>query len=275
MKRNAVIRIVIYSLVILILLGLLTTGIGMGTYAVRLSLDSGTYEQGNASVPANNVSNLEIEWASSNITIETADTDTITFQESYTTDAEPMVYQLKGNTLTIKYEQPKVLIGFTSSTRKDLTIMVPQNWVCNELSVDTASADLSVSSLIIGEVDMDCASGSCDLTNCTVDELNLDCASGEIYFDGSLKYLDCDAASANVTAVLQNVPHSVDFDTASGDLDLTLPAGSGFTVSMDSLSGKFSSDFETIHQDDRYVSGNGTCQVDVDSASGDVTIRKG
>lgn len=275
MKRNAVIRIVIYSLVIVILLGLLAAGMGARMYVFSLDLDTGKYEQGSTSIPAQQLRNIEIEWASGNITIETADTDTITFQETGGTNAEPMVYRQNGDKLTIKYQQPKVIVGFTSSARKDLVITVPQDWVCSELSVDAASADLTVSSLTIGKVELNCASGSCDLTDCTVDELNLDCASGEIYFSGSLNSLDCDAASANVTALLRNVPNSIDFDGASGDLDMTLPANSGFSVTMDSLSGNFSSDFETYRKGGRYVCGTGACEIEVDGVSGDVIIRKG
>ena len=86
--------------------------------------------------------------------------------------------------------------------------------------------------------------------------------------------MDCDAASADILLELSNVPGRLDMDTASGDLDVVLPADAGFTVTLDSLSGDFESDFDTTMRGGSYVAGNGRCRIDVDAMSGDVTIRK-
>lgn len=64
-------------------------------------------------------------------------------------------------------------------------------------------------------------------------------------------------------------------DTASGSLTLVLPEDCGFTVSLDSLSGRFSSDFATTTQNGRHIYGDGSCKINVSSMSGGVTIRKG
>jgi len=157
---------------------------------------------------------------------------------------------------------------------KNLTIQVPRNWSCNSLEIDAASASLEVNDLTIREMEFDGASGTCIFNNCTVETLDLDTASGDVLFKGSLTQMECDAASANIILELTSIPKSLDLDTASGNLDLTLPEDAGFTVTMDTVSGEFTSDFTTTQRNGSYVAGNGRCRIDVDAMSGCVMIHK-
>ena len=108
-----------------------------------------------------------------------------------------------------------------------------------------------------------------------MEKLDLDTASGDVRFSGSLQQLDCDAASANIVLELTNVPGSIDLDTASGDLDVTLPGYAGFQVTLESLSGRFESDFDAVRRNGTYIWGDGKCRIDVAAMSGDVIVRKG
>lgn len=273
MKRNPIARIIIFSLLLLILVPTLIFGIAAGQYAVRVDYDS--YAMGSGELPASQMREIEIEWASGSITVETADTDTITFHEVGDSNSEPMVYRVEGSKLTISHAEPKVYFGFNFSSDKDLYITLPRDWNCEELSINAASTELTVNDLTAGEIDFDSASGNGEFNRCNVSELNVDCASGTLFFTGSLSTLDCDTASGDVTAILQNVPRSISFDGASADLDLTLPENAGFSLLLDSISGKFTSEFPTIHENGRYICGDGECKIEVDGASGNVTIRKG
>ena len=145
----------------------------------------------------------------------------------------------------------------------------------SELEIDAASADVDIRDMTIQEFDFDGASGRCTLTDCAVGEMSLDTASGDVTFSGTLDTLDCDGASAKLQLELRNTPRSIDMDTASGSLTLVLPEDCGFTVSLDALSGRFSSDFATTTQNGRHIYGDGSCKIDVSSMSGGVTIRKG
>ena len=158
---------------------------------------------------------------------------------------------------------------------KDLIIQVPLDWQCDSLEVTAAAASLEVKDLTIREMEFDGASGSCVFDSCTVETLDLDTASGNVHFTGSLQQLDCDAASANILLELVNVPESIDLDTASGDLDVTLPGYAGFQVTLETLSGRFESDFDAVSRNGSYVWGDGKCRIDVDAMSGDVIVRKG
>ena len=302
MKTNAIIRIVIFSLVILVLSSILVGGIALrdrgfdwvyrlhqGSEEVSpISADSAEHHENeenhdyasSAQRTSGKIDELSIDWASGSITIRPGDTDEILYEETGDFDsANAMVAKVSGSKLTIQYcKDGSFLKGgfsFGGSLHKDLTITVPRDWVCRELEIDVASADLDIRELTIHEFDFDGASGRCTLTNCAVGEMSLDTASGDVTFSGTLDTLDCDSASAKLQLELRNTPRSIDMDTASGSLTLVLPEDCGFTVSLDALSGRFSSDFATTTQNGRHIYGDGSCKINVSSMSGGVTIRKG
>lgn len=291
MKTNAIIRIVIWSIVIVLFVGILVFFLGgypvFGTIlnnstVIPISEDtageSALIANTVHTVTANAITDIEIEWAAGSIILQPGDVEAITFSETAVSDnADALVWEQKGSKLKIQYFKDSVVnfnIGIGNTLTKDLLITVPQDWVCNSLEIDAASAVLTVTGLTIREVEIDTASGPCDFINCNITSLDLDTASGDIYFTGCLDELDCDAASASFTGVLDNVPSRMDMDSMSGNLDITLPEGAGFTVTMDALSSDFSSDFATTTQNGRHVHGDGSCRINVDAMSGDVIIRK-
>lgn len=230
------------------------------------------------SFAASEISEIEIEWASGNIRILPGTDDRITVAEDGVSDTKyAMVLKQKGSKLTIAFceEDMSSYLGLNSlkSLDKDLTITVPIDYVCESLEIDCASASVEIQNLTLGEVDFDGANGTCEFRNCTVQELNIDTASGDVRFSGTLDILDCDAASASVYAVLDNIPKRVAMDSMSGDLDLTLPENAGFTVTLDAMNSKFDSDFTTTLKNGSYVCGDGACRITMDAMSGDVIIR--
>lgn len=276
MKANAIVRIVIYTLVILLLAGLLAAGLYFGRFAFHSVSSSGSYITGSGSADASEIRNLKIDWAAGSIQIIPSDTDQITFSEEGSAGKdERMVYEINGSTLTIRYMESGFHFGFFSNPVKNLTVCVPADWQCSRLEVNAASARLNVENLAADEMKISTASGECDFQSCIVGDLNISTASGSIRYTGALDTLDCDAASASVTAVFDNVPKSIDMDSASGALDITLPSDSSFRVTMDTMSGRFHSEFPTETTGKEYACGTGGCRIDVDSMSGDVTIRKG
>lgn len=289
MKTNAIIRIILYSLAILVLLGILLAGLGVGMYIVDFD-NSVTDTRHNASIgekgtithfDADEIRELEIEWVAGTITITPAgNTDQIHISESSVSDTKyQMVCKQSGDKITVEFSEEN-FSGFGKSINenitKDLEILVPADWICKELDIDAASASLLVSDMVITKVDFDGASGICRFENCLVEEIDLDTASGDIIFSGTLDTLDVDAMSANCRVEVSNIPSRIDVDSMSGDLDLTLPEFCGFTVSLDTMSGGFSTDFKVSTAIDKkaIVHGDGACRIQVNAMSGDVAIHK-
>lgn len=289
MKTNAIVRIVLLSVAIVVLLGILLAGIGVRIYSVNFA-GSGQFSGDldlevmqvdmSGAVSAEAVRSISVEWASGFVTLVPGDVEEITFSETDVEDErDKMAWKLDGSTLKIQYCRDRFSFpsfGINLSTpSKDLAITVPRDWICDTLEIDCASASVNIHEMTIREVDFDGASGKCSFYDCAVEELDLNIASGDVAFTGTLDTLDCDAASASCDITVANIPRKIDIDTASGDLDLTLPEGCGFTCTLDSMSDGFSSDFETTSSNGRHVHGDGSCKITVSAMSGDVTIRKG
>jgi len=294
MRRNAIIRIVLYSLAILVLLSILGAGLGIHLFVFRSfrehspeethipeKIDPVSVSGGESfTTDSANIQGIEIDWVSGSITIEVlSGADSITVSESEVADPDmKMICRIKGDTLQIDYCREAIRtpnFGFTANSSKDLVIQVPDEWLCASLEIETASADVTLRDLTIRELDLDGASGRCNVENCTVTTMDVDVASGDVTFCGSLENLDFDGASSDCHLILTNCPRSLELDGMSGNLELTLPSDCGFTAELEGLSSQFSSDFQTSKQNGKYVFGDGSCRISVEAMSGSVHIYKG
>lgn len=295
MKVNAIVRIVLFSIIIVLLTGILvfakplvaffkSMGEDFGGPKANLSVVDPFASQDGKSIAAvytGIVDELRIEWAAGSITIlPITDADTIRFWDDYTGDEEYMLhFDIEGDKLVLQFCDedwviPSFGIGLENVPNKNLTVQIPASWLCEKLEIESASAKIELHDLNLNNVELDVASGAIGFENCNVMHLDVDTASGDLIYSGTLMTLDCDSASATVVANLQNVPQSMDLDTASGNLDITLPEDAGFSVKLDAINGKFQSDFDFEKHNNRYVCGNGGCTIDVSAMSGNVHIRK-
>lgn len=287
MKTNAIIRIVLFSLGILILTGILITALGIRFFTVDTSLIT-TEEyplpvvsdgySSSGSVHADAIRNLDVEWVSGTITISPQeDIYEIIAMENNGNEKYQMVYAVTGDTLKIQFCEDSIKfpsIGVNSTISKDLHIAVPADWNCNELSIDAAASNVTVNTLTINEVDFDGASGLMSFLDCDVRDLDIDTASGDVEFNGTLKNLDFDAVSASFIGTIHNCPDQMEMDSLSGKLTLYLPSDCGFTVTSESLTGKIHSDFEISSHHKGIIHGDGRCKIDISGLSGDVSIKK-
>lgn len=278
---NAVVRIVIFSVLILVLIvSLLGACLGITVS----SFIEGEYEQINGSVassgsvPAQEVNDIEIQWVSGSITVQPGDVQNIQFSEnSGLSSDDQMVWSHSGDRLIIQFCKPQfniTMFGNISTPAKDLVITVPRDWFCDELEIDSVSAQINVSHLSAREADLVNVSGLCKLQDCSITDFNAETISGNVVFNGQTTTMEINSVSADCTAKLESIPSNVDLESVSGDLTLTLPTECGFTMELDSVSGELISEFATTVKSDRYISGDGSCEITADTVSGDVRIQK-
>ena len=253
MRTNAIIRIVIYSLVILALVSLLLSGLGIGMFA----FDSGTVlTTGTGSVDAAGIRSLEIEWVSGSVTVRTGDTDSITFSESGNfKDSQAMVFEDQNGTLRLSYAKSVFGFRFGSLPSKDLVITVPEDWDCRTMEFDGAALEISIEGI-------------------SVRELDLDGAAAQVYINGAVEMLNCDGAACEITWNCTERPREIDLDGADCRLELTLPKDCGFLVRMDGLSCDFDSDLDYTGDKGEYGYGDHYCRVDADGISCKVVIHQ-
>ena len=296
MKANAIVRIVLFSIAIFLLLGILGAafliqynvfdlfGSNSLTLTTQETLNSGeirTQAGSNLMLPVDDIENLDIEWAAGSILIQAMDGQNgISISESVDPNSRHnMICKQSGSTLKIEFSETTrnfswIGINGFNANAKDLLIVVPMDWNCRKLSIDTASSDVILTNLTVDTVDFDGASGRLTFENCTAQNLDIDTASGEVSFNGSLDTLDFDATSASFSGILHNCPQQLEVDSLSGRLELFLPEECGFILLNESLSGRLNSDFEITTQGNAMVHGDGSCRIDVSGLSGDVHINK-
>lgn len=256
MKTNAIARIVIFSLLITILVGVLLVSLGIDQFGFTpLPSTENVIKGEEISLKAADVNRLELEWAAGTITILAADTDQISFYETGEFSGKyTMTYSLDGGVLSIDYANGSVSIGFGSIPSKDLTIIVPQDWLCKGLELDGAALEVDINGL-------------------NVIDFDIDGAANKIQFIGSFQELECDGAACELTLNCQERPNSINLDGASIELDLILPAECGFLVQMSGLSCIFRSDLDYISGNGDYMYGDRNCKVYADGISCAVTIN--
>ncbi len=283
MKSNAVTRIILFSLVILVLGGVLIGTIFSDQFEKTdifrnngFTEISGGNVSSSGTIPAAQVTKLKIQWVAGSITIQPGDTDEITFSETANGE-KPMVWKCDADELVIQFSenQWKLFGGIGRNRgRKDLVVTVPRQWVANEVKIEAVSADVKIADLSIGELNLDTVSGTTDVRGCTIDDVSLESVSGNIQYAGSLNRLEVDAVSANCAVSLSNLPQEISMEGVSGNMELTLPESCGFTLNMDKIKSNLTTDFAVIKNGKNYTFGDGSCKIEVNGVSGEVAIHK-
>lgn len=166
------------------------------------------------------------------------------------------------------------------------------------LKINTASGSVSGSVTVKRSADVETASGSVrlDLQAEEAENVHIKTASGAVDTNvfGKTEEFSAETSSGKINAVLAEKVErlkaesasgkisldlcgvsSADVETASGDITLVLPADAAFTADVDTASGRFSCEFAvTMEKKDRYVCGAGTAKLELETASGDIAIKK-
>lgn len=243
---------------------------------------------------ADSIRALDISWSSGNVCVTAYDGNEIILRETVQAkESDRLRYQVENGTLLIR-ERNGSLLNVSS---KSLEVLLPAE-VAKDLSsleidaasatttldsltvikteINTASGDVTATDCVLCNVNYDGASSICRMEDCTIMDFEMDTASGDAILSGSISKISFDSASGNLTAVTDIAPLEIEIDTASGDVDLTIPADSQFTLEYEKLSGNTNiSDFVGSFSDGKFVCGNGIAEYEIDTASGDLTLRAG
>ena len=280
MKKVALIRIILYSVVLailLVLLGFLLFGNRQGSWGLNQgnrTLLSGGEKATAKQFSSADIDEIVVKWINGNIDISTGIGENIEFSSTESSDY-PTVYKLENRRLTIAF-CPRMPFRITvHQEKKDLTLRLPQDWEAKKLTIESVSADIQVSGLRSGELDLDNVSGNCTLEDCVIREVEIETVSGDLTLSGSFETVKTDGVSAKCVLTATSCPDSIRMDTVSGNLELYFPEEYGFQVDLDGLNKSFQSDLSTTTEDGRYIHpGNETCLISVNTVSGSLTIHK-
>ena len=239
----------------------------------------GSYTGGEIRVPAESITALSIDWVAGDVKIMVTDREEIVVTE-HADRGIPEEYALcveTDNTLRIRYSND---VWGIDMPEKDLTVLLPRTVAENLTAVDLSgvSADFAVGKLTVRDAfSFDTTSGKLEMQsmNAPQAKATVSSVSGNVELDGSFREVKAGSTSGEIDLMLRNAPAAVEVSTVSGEVDVELPAGTGFTLDYSTVSGELECDFPlTKSVDGKYVCGDGACRMEIGTTSGSLSVER-
>ena len=239
----------------------------------------GSYTGGEIRVPAESITALSIDWVAGDVKIMVTDGEEIVVTE-HADRGIPEEYALcveTDNTLRIRYSND---VWGIDMPEKDLTVLLPRTVAENLTAVDLSgvSADFAVGKLTVRDAfSFDTTSGKLEMQsmNAPQAKATVSSVSGKVELDGSFREVKAGSTSGEIDLMLRNAPAAVEVSTVSGEVDVELPAGTGFTLDYSTVSGELECDFPlTKSVDGKYVCGDGACRMEIGTTSGSLSVER-
>ncbi len=239
----------------------------------------GSYTGGEIRVPAEDITALDIDWVAGDVKIMVTDGEEIVVTE-HADRGIPAEYALlleADNTLRIRYSND---VWGIDMPEKDLTVLLPRTVAENLTAVDLSgvSANFAVGKLTVRDAfSFDTTSGKLEMQSMNAPQAKADVSSvsGKVELDGSFREVKAGSTSGEIDLMLRNAPAAVEVSTVSGEVDVELPAGTGFTLDYSTVSGELEYDFPlTKSKDGKFVCGDGACRIEVGTTSGSLSVER-
>lgn len=287
MKRNAIARIVIWSLVAVLLTSLLVVGISsspssffsgdwsLGGIGVTYK-NSALYNVGGGTV-TDEFQSIKVNWTNGKINIEAYDGEDTVISETEVAEKENKLrWRVEDGVLKIQQMAAGMRFGLKQTPKKTLTVKIPSNVAegLKAVTSDSVSAEVTITGISASDkIEIDTVSGGANLKNIKTEKLDIDTVSGNIKAAGEFTELESDSVSGDVTVSSATPLKKLDCDSTSGNIRLTIPKNSGFTLKADTVSGDISCGLPTVSESkNRRVCGDGSADFETDTVSGDLII---
>ena len=287
MKRNAIARIVIWSLVAVLLTSLLVVGISSspssfftgdwssGIIGVTYK-NSALYNVGGGTV-TDEFQSIKVNWTNGKINIEAYDGEDTVISETEVAEKENKLrWRVEDGVLKIQQMAAGMRFGLKQTPKKTLTVKIPSNVAegLKAVTSDSVSAEVTITGISASDkIEIDTVSGGANLKNIRTEKLDIDTVSGSIKAAGEFTELESDSVSGDVTVSSATPLKKLDCDSTSGNIRLTIPKNSGFTLKADTVSGDISCGLPTVSESkNRRVCGDGSADFETDTVSGDLII---
>ena len=287
MNRNAIARIIIWSLVAVLLTSLLVVGISSspssfftgdwssGIIGVTYK-NSALYNVGGGTV-TDEFHSIKVNWTNGKINIEAYDGEDTVISETEVAEKENKLrWRVEDGVLKIQQMAAGMRFGLKQTPKKTLTVKIPSNVAegLKAVTSDSVSAEVTITGISASDkIEIDTISGGANLKNIKTEKLDIDTVSGSIKAAGEFTELESDSVSGDVTVSSATPLKKLDCDSTSGNIRLTIPKNSGFTLKADTVSGDISCGLPTVSESkNRRVCGDGSADFETDTVSGDLII---
>ncbi len=255
---------------------------------------------GRYDIPADEVNQLQINWVSGVVDVQGWNGD-FELLEYSATGRGKMTYTIDGEVLAVQANGSSgLLVRVPSGWLEDIEINTSsaavrvENTDVDQLSVQTSSGSvvlrglyassleattvsgrIALHDLFADHLDLSTSSGSIE-GSAHAEELDLYTISGDILLESSyVESVDGSSVSGNFLLTLSSGVEDISLQSSSGDVTLVLSEDVGFQLLFDTISGSVHEmDFRTNYMDGVYTHGDGSCEIDVSTTSGDVSLLR-
>ena len=146
----------------------------------------------------------------------------------------------------------------------------------DDICIHTGSGDMSISKVETGKMACQTGSGDIDANTIKGRRVEVQCGSGDVDFDAEFEEYIVKTGSGDVEVRVGSGAKEVVVETGSGDMDIDLgkvkdPSIKAFTGSGECY--VYGVDGTRRKVSSRYTVGNGECQVEIYTGSGDAEVR--
>ncbi len=275
MRKIAIFKIISFSCIVLILIGVLVWGMFHKSNGFSFGFTNFRYANANAyliakekvSLETEKINKVEVNWVGGGITIHESEDNQIHFYEI----CDDQIKEDEDNLIRYLIDDHKLIIQFCKSTwhvkrkvtnGKELILQVPSGTL-NEMKIHSVSANMiyqNVDLATSGLLKIESVSGNCEISNAVFNELKFDNVSGKVNLNG----LNCKT--------------KINVNTVSGDVslqkvlakDLNVDSVSGSIVAIGNIS---MLNLNTVSGDVKLTLDNLPSQLDCETVSGDIAVK--
>lgn len=230
-----------------------------GDVTLGNSKDAKYYVMGGSTFAVSDVSELNIDWVSGTVTIEAYDGTEVAISETSEdalTDSTTMHYYLESDgTLNIRFGIPGMKSQGENLPDKNLLVRVPRTLRLDEVEMNGLGQSIQMDSVRCSTLEMNSVSRQITLNECEI------------------KDIEVNSVSTNVEATFSKMPEDIELNNVSGNTLLYVPEDAGITLEYNGLVSDFYSELPVARKGKNKVIGNGACEIECNSVSGELAIK--
>ncbi len=227
---------------------------------------------------------FEFRTVSSNITVEFADTDTVTAELNGTYRSSrgqvKLVKEEIGDKVKIYVDYPK-LSGIFSWNNTGLKVTIPRDMSEMELDFGSVSGNVTIpEGLNVESLEIGTTSGNVQINGIECVDFQYDNVSGRLDFVGDVSgEMDMDSVSGYIKVRAGADVKEMDVQTVSSNVFIWIPGNTDFKYNFKTVSGSFNCEFPVFtqgsgNQKEGYTDENAGLDISVNTVSGNLTIQE-
>lgn len=230
---------------------------GLVTFGGQDNADK--YIMGGASLDAQEVSGLEIDWLSDSVSLQAYDGNDVVFSEvsgKALCDSTTMHYHIDSDgTLEIAFGKPGVKMEGKNVPNKRLTVKVPRTLLLEKVELNGIGYNARMDSIRCETLEANYVSNRLTLNECQTEEIEVN------------------GVSTFVEATFSKMPEEIELNNVSGNTVLYVPEDAGITWEQNGIKNDFSTTLPVHRKGMKRIIGDGSCKIECNSINGSLEIK--